>query len=39
MIQNVSPKAELTTHRTVDPDHYIPRRLGATGFGTGGPRP
>ncbi len=35
----VMSNGRIVFHRTVDPDQYIPRRLGVTGFGTGGPRP
>ena len=35
----VMSNGRIVFHRTVDPDHYIPRRVGVTGFGTGGPRP
>lgn len=35
----VMSNGRIVYHRTVDPDHYIPRRIGVTGFGTGGPRP
>ena len=35
----VMSNGRIVYHRTVDPDHYIPRRLGVSGFGTGGPRP
>ena len=35
----VMSNGRIVFHRTVDPDHYIPRRVGVTGFGAGGPRP
>lgn len=35
----VMSNGRIVFHRTVDPDHYIPRQVGVTGFGTGGPRP
>ena len=35
----VMSNGRIVFHRTVDPDHYIPRRIGVSGFGTGGPRP
>ncbi len=35
----VMSNGRIVYHRTVDPDHYIPRRVGVRGFGTGGPRP
>lgn len=35
----VMSNGRIVFHRTVDPAHYIPRAVGVTGFGTGGPRP
>ena len=35
----VMSNGRIVFHRTVDPAHYIPRVVGVTGFGTGGPRP
>ena len=35
----VMSNGRIVFHRTVDPDQTIPRRVGVTGFGTGGPRP
>lgn len=35
----VMSNGRIVFHRTVDPDHYIPRQVGVSGFGTGGPRP
>lgn len=35
----VMSNGRIVFHRTVDPDHYLPRRLGVSGFGTGRPHP
>ncbi len=35
----VMSNGRIVFHRTVDPDQTISRRVGVTGFGTGGPRP